>query len=255
MQNQSKSIINRMLRKIESEHNIHVLYACESGSRAWEMHSADSDYDIQFIYKRPVTDYLKLEPLPDCITLPIVGNLDFSGWDLGKALLLLRKSNPSLLEWLQSPIVYHADPDIQDSFAKLLDLYLNLNALRYHHRSLAMSSFHKHIDDGQVNYKKYLYALRSIFSIHWIDSHQTQPPIEFSKLMETQTDPTLIACVSQLLALKRAGGEKLEGPRIKAIDEYIKNALDALKPKPIINVPDLSALDEFFISQVLDKSH
>jgi predicted nucleotidyltransferase len=42
----------------------------------------------------------------DTIEQPIDGLLDISGWDLRKALQLLRKSNPPLLEWFQSPIVY-----------------------------------------------------------------------------------------------------------------------------------------------------
>lgn len=31
---------------------------------------------------------------------------DFSGWDVKKALTLLRRSNPSLMAWSASPIVY-----------------------------------------------------------------------------------------------------------------------------------------------------
>jgi len=48
-----KEIINRLLR-IENQENITILYACESGSRAWGFPSKDSDYDVRFIYVHPM---------------------------------------------------------------------------------------------------------------------------------------------------------------------------------------------------------
>jgi len=43
-------IVQDRLRKIEKEHSVKILYAIESGSRAWGFESTDSDYDIRFIY-------------------------------------------------------------------------------------------------------------------------------------------------------------------------------------------------------------
>lgn len=37
------------LSAVEAEHDVTVLYACESGSRAWGFASPDSDYDIRFL--------------------------------------------------------------------------------------------------------------------------------------------------------------------------------------------------------------
>ena len=101
-----KEIILAQLNEIEKNHDVVILYACESGSRAWGFPSADSDYDVRFIYLRPVKWYLSVEEKRDVIEVPINEQLDINGWDLRKALQLFRKSNPPLMEGLGSPIVY-----------------------------------------------------------------------------------------------------------------------------------------------------
>jgi hypothetical protein len=40
-----KEEILRRLRSAEEEHSVRILYACESGSRAWGFASPDSDYE------------------------------------------------------------------------------------------------------------------------------------------------------------------------------------------------------------------
>lgn len=59
--------IIELLHSIEAEHGVKVLYACESGSRAWGFASPDSDYDVRFVYVRPLEDYLSLVPVRDVI--------------------------------------------------------------------------------------------------------------------------------------------------------------------------------------------
>jgi predicted nucleotidyltransferase len=105
--------------QVEAERNVRVLFACESGSRAWGFASRDSDYDVRFLYVQRRDWYLSVDDRRDVIELPIADNLDVSGWELRKALRLLRKSNPPLLEWLKSPIVYHEDPAFVAEFGAL----------------------------------------------------------------------------------------------------------------------------------------
>lgn len=87
--------IHGALQSIQEQETVRVLYACESGSRAWGFPSRDSDYDVRFIYVRPRDWYLSVDlERRDVIERPISDRLDVSGWDLRKALQLLRKSNP-----------------------------------------------------------------------------------------------------------------------------------------------------------------
>ena len=77
--------IEQELDAIKREHQVRVLLAVESGSRAWRFPSLDSDYDVRFLYVRPVQAYLSVEPVRDVIERPIDDALDISGWDLRKA--------------------------------------------------------------------------------------------------------------------------------------------------------------------------
>ena len=108
-----KDIIISKLAQIENDFKVKILYACESGSRAWGFASPDSDYDVRFIYVHNKSHYLSIDEHRDVIELPINEVLDINGWDLRKALRLFRKSNGPLYEWLQSPIIYQTASNFQ----------------------------------------------------------------------------------------------------------------------------------------------
>ena len=99
-----KSRILKELNAIEKNNDVKVIYACESGSRAWGFASEDSDYDVRFIYVHSKYWYLTIADKRDVIEIPFNGRLDINGWGVRKSLKLLRKSNSPLLEWLSSPI-------------------------------------------------------------------------------------------------------------------------------------------------------
>src|SRR5690606_19278768 len=103
------NMIEEKLCQIESENEIKILYACESGSRAWGFPSPNSDYDVRFIYVQHLDWHLSMKDHKDSIDLPINKDLDIGGWEIKKALGLLWRSNPPLLEWLNSPIVYQVN--------------------------------------------------------------------------------------------------------------------------------------------------
>ena len=75
-----------------------ILFAIESGSRAWGFPSPDSDYDCRFVYIRRVSDHLVLQQPRDVIEFPIEGEIDAGGWDLRKALLLALGGNAVIVE-------------------------------------------------------------------------------------------------------------------------------------------------------------
>jgi len=149
------SQIEAELARIEEEENISILWACESGSRAWGFESQDSDYDVRFIYLRRTAEYLRASDLRDVIEKPISDDLDISGWDLPKALRLFRKSNPPLLEWLQSPIVYQGNDHFHKAISALLPDYFSPIGCMYHYMSMADRNRRSYLDKTQIKLKRY----------------------------------------------------------------------------------------------------
>ena len=98
--------IRQQLLNLATREKVRILFAIESGSRAWGFPSADSDYDVRFVYARPRSDYASIREFRDVIETPLVHDailcvpLDLNGWDVRKALRLALHSNPVLHEWL-----------------------------------------------------------------------------------------------------------------------------------------------------------
>ena len=101
-----KEEIADKLAEIEEKEKVQILYAVESGSRAWGVASPDSDYDVRFIYVRKKEDYLSVQEKRDVIEWQLDDVLDINGWDLKKTLVQFHKGNATLFEWANSPIIY-----------------------------------------------------------------------------------------------------------------------------------------------------
>ena len=177
------------LSEIEKEYDIEILFACESGSRAWGFASPDSDYDIRFIYKHSKDWYLNLWKQKDTIEFITEDDLDGSGWDLRKALKLMTKSNASLLSWLNSPIVYRADEAFLKDIQELAKHSFNPVAGFYHYHSMSKSFLEK-VSRENVKLKSFFYALRTALSATWISKYKTIPPVLFSELLDLIDDKT-----------------------------------------------------------------
>ena len=121
------------LRKIEAREDLRILFAIESGSRAWGFASPDSDFDVRFVYARRQDWYLSLAPGRDVIELPLIDDDDINGWDIQKALNLALKPNPVLLEWLSSPIRYIWETEICDQIKAFTQTITHTTSCRHHY--------------------------------------------------------------------------------------------------------------------------
>ena len=134
--------IKEKLSEIEEKHNVKIIYACESGSRAWGFASPDSDYDVRFVYVRDVRDYLRLERIRDVIEYELNDIYDINGWDIKKLLLLLAKSNPVIFEWADSPVVYRTTGDWKRVESVMPEYFSEHIPLFRHHRCSRNRSLH-----------------------------------------------------------------------------------------------------------------
>lgn len=236
-----KETILKALYRVEFEHNVQILYACESGSRCWSFASEDSDYDVRFIYVRHVDDYLKglLTKERDNLEIsgghPLAHPLDISGWDLPKALKLFRKSNPPIYEWLRSPIVYRSNNKFVDRLQELIKDYYNYSAMCYHYLHMASGNNRQYLQGSEVRTKKYLYVLRPLLSVLWVMEHDMPPPLDFRALVGlTLGNRTLgnkmelLEAIESLVIYKEQGSELMTGPRIEPISEFIDDEVDRL---------------------------
>jgi predicted nucleotidyltransferase len=197
-----KARINELLDRIEVDNKVQILFAAESGSRAWGFPSPDSDYDARFIYVHPKDYYLSIDDQRDVIELPVDEVLDINGWDIRKALKLFAKSNAPLFEWLQSPIVYQSDDRFHKALVELMPLYFNPRAMFHHYFSMAKAATEgKEFVGDQIKLKKHFYALRTLLSCKWTLERNEIPPMEFGKL-RVLLDSELNKIVDDLLELK-----------------------------------------------------
>ncbi|AFC33328.1 YcgL [Paenibacillus mucilaginosus 3016] len=226
MTNIREEIITQ-LHRIEEEENVRILYACESGSRAWGFPSQDSDYDVRFLYLRPLDWYLSIDEGRDVIERPISDRLDLSGWDLRKALRLFRKSNPPLLEWLQSPMPYLEKYTTAEQIRRISPLTFSPKSCIYHYLNMAKGNFREYLQGDQVKIKKYFYVLRPLLACSWIEKYGTMAPMEFDVLVERliPADSELYTAVQTLLARKKAGDELDYEPKVGPINAYLEEQI------------------------------
>ncbi|KQW45316.1 MULTISPECIES: nucleotidyltransferase domain-containing protein [unclassified Roseateles] len=214
------------LAALERQHQVKVLFACESGSRGWGFASPDSDYDVRFVYINRLPWYLTVEPGRDVIEQPISGELDINGWDLRKTLQLLRESNPTLLEWLRSPIVYQQEADWVARLRTLAEEGFSPVRGYHHYVSMARKNLREHLYGEAVRYKKYLYVLRPLLAARWIREGRGVPPMRFAELAsQILTDSAVLTEVNALLEVKMRAGESATSPRWVGIHDFIEAEL------------------------------
>lgn len=203
-----------------------VLFAIESGSRAWGFPSPDSDYDCRFVYIRPIADHLVLEQPRDVIEFPLEAEIDAGGWDLRKALLLALGGNAVVVEWAKSPIVYE---EIEGFRRRLLDLLAEIvDPVRVsrHYLGLARAHLAKIGSfSGEVKLKRLFYLIRPIVALDWMEQRgfASLPPMNMVDcLAQTELPPHASEAIHQLIDSKRQTREMGTGPIPMEIACYLE---------------------------------
>ena len=216
------------LKKIESTYGVRVLHAVESGSRAWGFASPDSDYDVRFIYVRPIEDYIRLDEPRDVIEWKNDGLLDINGWDLRKAMGQFARGNATLFEWSGSPVVYRTT-EIWTRIRDVAKGYFSEKTAAHHYYGTAMKTWTEHLTGETVRYKKYFYALRPLLAAQYIERYHAVPPVLFDELLKMDLDPSLRLAIDLLLEKKKSTTEGEFNPHIPAVQDFIRDELPKQK--------------------------
>jgi predicted nucleotidyltransferase len=244
--------IMHRLTRTEQEERVRIVLAIESGSRAWGFASPDSDFDVRFIYARQPDWYLAvdLEERRDVIEYPITDNIDLNGWDIRKALRLFWKSNPTFIEWIQSPITYIEVGGFAQGARRLLSSVHSGERGIHHYRSMAKTNYRGYLRADVVPLKKYFYVLRPLLSVRWIERYATAPPIEFAKLLQLIQDQTeLLADIQALLQKKSAAPELGLSEPVSSINAFVEAELERLElapPQHAAKLISVAQLNELF---------
>ena len=219
------NLIIKELKELETEKQIKVLLAVESGSRAWGIESRDSDYDIRFVFVRKKKDYLTLDKKPEVIET-MKENRDYVGFDLFKFLQHIRASNPSAIEWVKSGIVYKNQLKNFRELNREIDENFNPIALFHHYKSLTKNNYLKYIKEGSdVRYKRYLYCLRGMLNAEFVLNIRKVPPIKFEDLLDSSLVMVplhFMKKVKEIINIKKLGFEKDNVEKIQVLDKEIE---------------------------------
>jgi len=240
-----KKQIIKALKFLEKEYDIKILFCVESGSRAWGMESKDSDYDVRFVFYRNPEEYTLINPKGDVIIASFNDKfercsaegclIDIQGFDIIKFSKMLSSSNPTVIEWLNSDIVYLGErPKKYIDFSKNL---FNFMSLYYHYKSMGKQNYLKYIkpqnlaSPKETTPKKYLYTCRGIVCSLYVKEYLELPPIKFPDVLEKmyqddKLDKEIVSILKEIIDNKKNQKESQEINNLVILDDFIEKQLE-----------------------------
>ncbi len=252
-----QQIIIDKLQQIQRDNRVSILYSCESGSRGWQFPSPDSDYDVRFIYCRPYDFYLSVTDRDYDLKFPINDELDIYGWDIRKVLQLIRRSNTTPFEWLQSPIIYMEADGFKESLWDLCHSFFSQRSNVHHYLGIARGAMDSIVNGNEISIKKLFYVLRPLLSAQWCLEKNSIAPMTIGPLMNSLT-PSLHQLVSELIVQKAGADEgyiiQIDADlKIYIEEEYERISLASKELER--NDFSATALDAFFVKTIRQYDH
>jgi predicted nucleotidyltransferase len=243
------------LKNIEDTRKAKILFACESGSRAWGFASPDSDYDVRFIYKKPLDWYLSVSESKDSINI-LEGNFDAVGWELRKQLKLMMKSNIPALEHLFSPIIYKGNEQFIKELRGIAKECFSPIASMYHYLSMS-KKYEEKIMDDEVKLKDLFYALRTSLAGKWILENKTMPPVVFEKML-VLTNSSIEDEIRSLISVKSIHNENYRHIVNRELISFVSDTIEVnsknIKSLPS-GKPSTEVMNHFFYKTLTDENY
>lgn len=259
------------LSGLSTEYNVRVLFAVEAGSRSTGLESPESDFDVKFVYAHPPKWYLCIDEGRREVIDKFCENdrMDFHGWDIRKAMKMLRESNCSILEWLYSPIVYFDNDGFLDAARQIASQSISWKAVAFNYLNKARKHLREFFEGDQwekeVYLKKYFYVVGPLLSVEWMRQTRLQkmPPQMFWELMAQVKIPQEVVHEINVLVEAKKGStsttEQKKAPRMEKLDKWIEaTVVDcntfAAKELQIAKLPPTDPFNEIVQHVVLGKN-
>lgn len=252
--------ITQHLADLTQQYDSRLLFAAESGSRAWGLPSPDSDYDVRFIYAHATHWYLSIEDRRETIETVFPDNIDLSGFELRKALRMFSICNISLNEQIQSPVVYGGDPKFISRLTALIPVYFQKKRALFHYFKIAEQAFHQGMQGLSIGINRFFYVVRPLLACEWIEAYGTMPPTEFQKILETDFLP--LTLTNEIIDRIRQKAVSVDKEPIKLSKELVYWLTETLNRhqetiqlyQNVTESVSLKPLNELFLDQIMVSS-
>lgn len=178
--------VTEFLKDLETKYDIKVLYAAETGPKAWGVHFNEDEDNlaIHFIFKyNDRKKYISLKPLQEVIEQTYEGLYNFHGWDIKKALVNIKAMNSNIVELIYSPVVYYNNAEINfREKAETLILSQNRKVpLIFYYIALTEKIYKENFKDKiEVSIQNYLDVIRTAAIAEWLIQNKSKKFFEMN---------------------------------------------------------------------------
>ena len=169
----------------------------------------------------------------------------------------MKKGNATLIEWLDSPVVYRSDEGFLAKIREAAQQTHQAERSFHHSIHMARGNYREYLRGETVRLKKYLYVLRPLLATLWVEQGSGVAPIRFSDLVDALvTEPALHQSIDELLHLKRQASESQYVRPWPLIDQFIDRELTRLESvsPPNHQKIDVTMLNDLLMHTVLKNS-
>jgi predicted nucleotidyltransferase len=256
------TVIVGHLKNLMQQHSCRLLFAGESGSRAWGLQSPDSDYDVRCIYAHPPHWYFSIEDRQETIETVFPDDIDISGYELRKALRLFSTCNVPINEQILNPVCYGGEPEFLERIRALIPVYFNKNWALVHYTTVASQAMSQ-IQGLSIGLHRVFYVIRPLLASEWIGKHHSMPPTEFQKLLEADLLPLpLLNEITEIMQRKLVTETvdrvslQLSKDLLYWMTELLKRHQETLRVSPAGQTTvSFEPLNELFRSYIKESSH
>jgi len=241
--------IQEMIHYLEDEYEITILSIRDYGSRAWNLDSETSDMDAGMVFRQRPLAYMQLGGYTQNIDRKFLidgEEFELIGWNIKRFAELLNKSNPSMIEWLNSPICYYESyikqgstriTKLENSESLFNDLREHANqefkpiALWGHYREMGKANFNKYIENrNDLRVKRHLYILRGLLYARYVLETHRRPLLDFPKFCDEHLDsldiPEHVKKYTEEFIRKKKNGDGSTEIADEELWDWMRNEID-----------------------------